>query len=193
MKLHPLLEWPANIARKRARKTGQFRADGRPIAVVAAIHRLDAELTRHFAFKCELSAAFRRTKGGNVAQDWAGGDPGCCLRFDVDDIPYTLPCDTYSDLAQNIAAIEAHLGAVRAMERYGVATTAQTMGAFACLPAPPSWQSVLGVSITATDAEVRRAHQRLALQHHPDTGGDSARFAEISEAMAEARKERPNL
>lgn len=40
----------------------------------------------------------------------------------------------------------------------------------------------LGVARTATADEIKRAYRRLASQHHPDKGGDKARFQEIQEA-----------
>jgi len=44
------------------------------------------------------------------------------------------------------------------------------------------YYSTLGVSRTAAPDEIKRAYRRLASQHHPDKGGDTARFQEIEEA-----------
>ena len=41
---------------------------------------------------------------------------------------------------------------------------------------------VLGVERTATADEIKRAYRRLASQHHPDKGGDTAQFQQIEEA-----------
>lgn len=40
----------------------------------------------------------------------------------------------------------------------------------------------LGVSRTATPEEIKRAYRKLASQHHPDKGGDTAMFQKVEEA-----------
>ena len=42
--------------------------------------------------------------------------------------------------------------------------------------------ATLGVAKTATADEIKRAYRRLASQHHPDKGGDTAQFQKIEEA-----------
>ena len=47
-----------------------------------------------------------------------------------------------------------------------------------------NYYQILGVSPQATPEEIKHAYRRLASQHHPDKGGDTARFQEIQEAYA---------
>ncbi len=44
------------------------------------------------------------------------------------------------------------------------------------------YYEVLGVSKTASPDEIKQAFRKLALQHHPDRGGDPEKFKEINEA-----------
>lgn len=44
--------------------------------------------------------------------------------------------------------------------------------------------SILGVPRTASQDEIKKAYRKLATQHHPDKGGDTAKFQEIQGAYA---------
>lgn len=44
------------------------------------------------------------------------------------------------------------------------------------------YYSILGVSKGASQDEIKKAYRKLAMTHHPDKGGDEARFKEINEA-----------
>ena len=49
-------------------------------------------------------------------------------------------------------------------------------------PLSPSPYEVLGVAASVTREELRRAYRRALRETHPDTGGDSRRFAAVQEA-----------
>lgn len=50
------------------------------------------------------------------------------------------------------------------------------------MAATPDYYKTLGVSRTATADEIKKAYRKLARKHHPDAGGDEAKFKEINEA-----------
>ena len=49
---------------------------------------------------------------------------------------------------------------------------------------------ILGVDESASTSDIKKAFRRLALEHHPDKGGDREKFMEIHRAY-EALKDRP--
>ena len=55
-----------------------------------------------------------------------------------------------------------------------------------------SHYDTLGVSKTATPEEIKKAYRKLASQHHPDKGGDTAKFQEIEEAYSVTQTSVPN-
>jgi DnaJ-class molecular chaperone len=52
-------------------------------------------------------------------------------------------------------------------------------------------RAVLGVSNTASDDEIKKAFKKLAVQHHPDKGGDPAKFKEINNAYIALTEKNP--
>lgn len=46
----------------------------------------------------------------------------------------------------------------------------------------PDYYKTLGVSREASSEEIKKAFRKLARKHHPDAGGDEAKFKEINEA-----------
>lgn len=46
------------------------------------------------------------------------------------------------------------------------------------------YYSILGVPRGASEEEIKRAYRKLAMQHHPDRGGDQGKFQQIQEAYA---------
>ena len=44
------------------------------------------------------------------------------------------------------------------------------------------YYSTLGISKTASASDIKKAYRKLAMENHPDKGGDSNKFAKITEA-----------
>ena len=45
-----------------------------------------------------------------------------------------------------------------------------------------NYYDVLGVQPTATPEQIKTAYRKLAIQHHPDQGGDAEKFKQVTEA-----------
>ena len=50
---------------------------------------------------------------------------------------------------------------------------------------------ILGVPEDATSEDARAAYKRLAQQHHPDKGGDVAKFQQLRAALKAFERSRP--
>ncbi len=51
----------------------------------------------------------------------------------------------------------------------------------AALPKPTDFE-ILGLGPDATMAEIKKAHRKMAMKHHPDMGGEAAQFRALQEA-----------
>jgi len=109
-------------------------------------------------------------------------DPGVCVYFEMKGKPYAMACDRYDSLAQNIAAIANHIDATRRIERYGVATAAESLQAFEALPAPKRPHEILGVPPNATPEQIRAAWKAKMVTAHPDKSGSHEAAAELNAA-----------
>lgn len=192
------LAWPAQRPRtpERRRKLGQFSGNGRPITLAGATARLGAELRRIDApdwdWIISTNLELRRSDGMPKSGQPIPRDPGVAVYFkQKDGTPVCLPCDTYSSVEQNVAAIANHIAATRAIERYGVASIREMFSGFTAIAAPGSkhWTAVLGLDLTATPDRIKSAHMLLYKQVSGMAHPESAQ-AEINAARDQALKER---
>lgn len=179
------LSWPSGKPRTPVdrRKRGQFQSNGKPVRRTAAVERVRREVAALGGVYPLISSNLELRKDGLPRLDRAEPyDSGICVFFSMKGQPYAMACDTYDKLAQNIAAVANHIAAVRAIERYGVATAAETLQAFQALPAPKRPHEILGVPPGASAAEVQKAWRERIANHHPDRTGSHHAAAEINAA-----------
>jgi hypothetical protein len=188
------LAWPAGWARTKHRAAAKFVHFRARITADVALKRLEGELRRIGATHETLSTNLELKFSGGPRFDRPplGGDPGVAVYFVLKSKPIVLACDRWDRVADNIAAVAAHIDALRRIDRYGVGTLEQAFAGYAALPpSAEDWALVLGLPKTATRAEVLAAHRKLASDHHPDRGGRDVDMARINAARDVALKSVP--
>ncbi len=210
------LSWPVGWKRTApaARRAAQFsrreqeyhtRADGsrysysvkKDLSVFDATRRLSEELARLIGDgkPFVLSTNMELRQDGMPRSDRrAPADPGAALYFKLRGQDRCLACDRYTTVAGNIAAIAAHIEALRAIERYGVGTLDQAFAGYTALPSRVddaiAWWDVLRIERSkATPETVAAAFRALALTHHPDRGGNTELMTKITLARDAALRE----
>ena len=199
------LSWPTGwkrtlpVQRQRARfrsvsspRDGQPYRQARELSVAEATARLQGELDRLGASDAILSTNIRLRLDGKPRSDQPEpADVGVAVYFRLGGKPRTLACDRWDRVADNVAAVAAHIDCIRAVERYGVGTLEQAFAGYAALPAGPSaeeWWIVLQLAPDATLAQAEEAFRKLARTRHPDAGGSHDAMASLSGARERARR-----
>lgn len=123
-------------------------------------------------------------------------DPGVAFYFELDRRPHVLACDRWDVVADNIAAIAAHIEALRGQERWGVADLRQAFAGHTALPAPGQvgalpWRAVLGLSGVISRAAIEAAYRDRAKKAHPDRGGSRQDWERLVAAYEQAKIEVP--
>lgn len=204
------LAWPLGTARTpaRSRERARFSKRGssgynRPVTTAEGRDRviaaLDAwtpvgsnyripERTVVISTNVEPARKGRGPRGGTPEPS----DPGVAVYFELDGRPYCLPCDTWDTVGGNLAAVAAHLDAMRGIERWGVGSTEQQFRGYAALPAPGettgnAWWNVLGVEMDADVDTIRRAYRDRAKETHPDAqpNKDATAFHAVQDALSQ--------
>lgn len=187
--------WPRTLVHRR--KTPQFRRQDhgvrshtvyRDLTLDEARKRLVDELDKIGADNCVLSTNVVLRIDGTPRMDrTAPADPGAACYFALKGRPTVLACDRWLTVAGNIAAIAAHMDALRSIDRYGVGSVEQAFAGYAAIEAPRSCWQILGIAPGSTDEQVDDAYFRLAKVRHPDAGGSNAAMADLNRARQEAK------
>ena len=187
--------WPRTPLHRRSEpRFSSARHDGyrKAITLPDARDRLSDELNKLGASLPVLSTNLElRLDGRPRANAPVPTDPGVAVYFQLKGKPIVLACDRWNSVPGNVAAIAAHISAMRGMDRWGVGSLEQMFTGFTALPSATSstWRDVLGLTGKPSLAEVDAAWRRLAAVHHPDRGGDATRMAEINAARDAAHRE----
>lgn len=121
----------------------------------------------------------------------APDDPGVAVYWRKGKVSRCIAIDRYDRVQDNLAAIAATLEAMRAIDRHGGAEILdRAFTGFVALPQPEQWWNTLGVTSTATRAEIDEAYRKLAMKHHPDRGGDAGEMARVNAARDQSYEQR---
>lgn len=190
------LQWPFGRQRRASRVEGRFhvgqaqRKGVRYVTVDDARTRLAVELDRMGATDSILSSnVVLRVNGQPRSGQPNPVDPGAAVYFKWKGKRYALACDRFTEVAQNIAGIAAHIEATRTIERHGCASLEQMFTGFQALPAPKGpddWFTILNRPKTKEQAELTFRIKMLTA--HPDHGGSTDDAAALNAAIAIARQ-----
>lgn len=194
------VDWPVGRPRTESwkRKPALFNSGGKALLFDQAVARLAQQVQAvtprgHSSRMLELtlSTNFELRADGRPRRDrGTPSDPGVAFFFELDGKPHLLACDRWDTIAGNIAAIAAHIEALRGQERWGVATLHEAFAGHVALPAPEQWWQVLGLTAAAPVELIQRRYRELARRAHPDTGGSEAAMARLNAARDEGLKAR---
>jgi hypothetical protein len=192
------LAWPAGWVRtlpgRRTRASFSTKhSTDRRLSVYTAVQRLEAELDRLGARSPVLSTNVELRLDGRPRSDNEPRDPGAAVYFQFKGRATVLACDRYNRVADNIAAIAAHIDALRRIDRYGVGTLEQALAGYKALPADTAadWRTVFGFAggSSPTRDQVEDAFRRLARERHPDHGGSDDAMQHLNRAREFAVQE----
>lgn len=172
------LAWPHGWPRTDKRVPSRFTSRGGAVSIHGAITRLENELDRLRATEPLLSSNLKLTLSGVPLSGQAEPrDPAVAIYFKLKGHDRVLACDRYTSGAGNIAAIAAHIDALRRIERYGVGSVEQAFAGYTALPPPseanrPAWRNILGFPPHAVvdPADVKVAYRTHAKAFALDEG-----------------------
>lgn len=195
------LAWPMGWKRTKAaaRRRAKFGTKKpmdykREMSMATACSRLMVEITRLGVIEGDaiLSTNLRvRLDGLPYSDQREPEDPGVAVYFRLVDQDRVLACDTWMRAADNVAAIAAHIEAIRAIDRYGVGTLDQAFAGYQALPAKgETWRTTLGFGPDdqPTPTAIEQAFRARAQSAHPDAGGSHDAMAALNEARTQARE-----
>lgn len=196
------LAWPIGWRRTPygKRRSGSFRETietrsatdsavvkrSKPASMATAVERLEAQLDKLGAKDPTLSTNVKLNLRGIPYGNEQPSDPGVAVYFTFKGKATVLACDTYFTVADNVAAIAAHVDALRRIDRYGVGSLEQALAGYKALPADSAanWRQVFGFEpdTHVTAEQVQSAYRERAKLAHPDKGGTEEMMMHVNRA-----------
>jgi hypothetical protein len=127
-------------------------------------------------------------------------DSGVAVYLRWDGIDCAVAVDRYAKPEDNLQAIAKVIEAERSKLRHGGLNVVRaSFRGYAALPPPkdasgqlaPPWRVVLfgSADVVCTLEDAEAAYRKAVKEHHPDRGGDAAKFNAITDAIRQAREE----
>lgn len=186
------LDWPEGWTRTPEHRRAHPKFDG---SFARARDGLLAEIRRLGGTKSLITCNMPTRRDGLPYADGriTNGDPGVAVYWwqmvGSRVVERVMACDRWRNVGHNMRALALSIEALRGLERWGGSTIVdRAFQSFAALPpAPSDWRAMLG-NPGSIDA-ARSAYRRLALEAHPDHGGDADRMSRLNEAWDAAQKD----
>lgn len=184
------LQWPIGWHRATSRKSAQFKSYKRQLSVQDGVERVLRELESlgvrnrdNIVISTNVPLRLDGLPRSNLGEPVDTGVAVYWLKKGIKQ-PKCMALDRYDRVADNLAAIAATLDAMRAIERHGGAEILdRAFSGFVALPSPEQPWQVLGLGTSNPTADqIEDAYRRLAMQHHPDRGGNAQEMARINSA-----------
>lgn len=182
------LTWPEGWPRTRSPSRSRFDVGSFAKARDQLIHEVKMLGGSYMVLSSNVAL---RQDGLPYANLAAPKDTGVAVYFLRNKRQMVFACDKWDRVADNMRAIQKTIEALRGMERWGASEMMErSLHAFEALPPPRTnhWSDVLGVSKTATKADVEAAYRKKAMTAHPDVGGSEAAMQALTAARNEALK-----
>lgn len=196
------LTWPTGWRRTESYRRDQasFSKARRQLSVYDGTQRVIHEMRRFYVPESRVIISTNvklRLDGLPLSNQAEPHDPGVAVYWTKKGKDQVMATDRYTRVADNLAAIAATLEAMRAIERHGGAQILErAFLGFTALPEPKNWRDTFrmhGLDPHMSRGEVlsnaRDIYKRMAMEHHPDRGGDPEKMAEINRAWSDAKRE----
>ena len=180
------LSWPTGWKRNKTQEEARFR--GATVAkatgdLLSEIERLTGRGDVRVIVSSNLAL---RNDGFPRSGQSEPMDPGVAVYFDLNRQPIVLACDKWDRVGDNIRAIAKDIEATRGRARWGVGTVEQAFSGYRVLveKTQPTCFEALGIRPDSSRAEITKAFREKAMTVHPDRGGTSEQFYELSAAYS---------